>query len=262
MAFPADLDTERPRVARLYDYLLGGPHNFAVEREFARKLLAAEPNARYIVTENRAFLGRAVRYLLSAGIGQFIDLGSGIPTRENVHEIAQKADPESRVVYVDNDPVAVAHSRHILQDNADAAVIEADLRDPNSVIGHPDLVPLIDFREPIGLLAINVLQFVSDPDDPVGVVRTFADALAPGSHLAISHVTQEPAPVAAAQVQDLSKSTSAPIYARTRAEIMRLLRGFDLVEPGLVYVPLWRPDGKLPKNPERAWLYAGVGRKR
>ncbi|MDR2988757.1 MAG: SAM-dependent methyltransferase, partial [Nocardiopsaceae bacterium] len=183
-------------------------------------------------------------------------------TQENVHEIARKADPRARVVYVDNDPIAVAHSRLILRDIADVAVIEADLRDPVSVIGHPDLVRLIDFTKPVGLLAINVLQFVSDPDDPVGVVSGFTNALVPGSYLAISHVTQEPAPVVTALIQDLYKSTSAPIYARTKTEILQLLKGFDLVEPGLVYVPLWRPDDKPPKNPERAWLYAGVGRKR
>ena len=260
-AFPEELDTDRPSVARLYDYLLGGQHNFAADREFARKVLLAEPHAKYLVGENRAFLGRAVRYLLSEGIRQFIDLGSGIPTQENVHEIAQKFDPEARVVYVDNDPVAVAHGMHILRDTVGAAVIEADLRDPSSIVGHPAVASLIDFSEPVGLLMVAVLQFVPDSDDPVGVVGSFASALTPGSHLVISHATHDAAPVAAARVKDLYKNTSAPVYTRTRAEIMRFFAGLDLVEPGLVYLPSWRRDESA-QNPELAWLYAGVGRKR
>ncbi len=261
-AFPEGLDTERPNVARLYDYFLGGTHNFAADRELARKLLRAEPNAKYIVAENRAFLGRAVRFLLSVGVRQFIDLGSGIPTQENVHEIAQQGDAEARVVYVDNDPTAVAHSRHLLGGNAKATVIEADLRDPASVVGHPEVTALIDFSEPVGLLMITVLHFVPASDAPAGVVGSFANVLAPGSYLAISHATHEAAPGAAARVQDLYKSTTASAYTRTTAEIMRFFTGFDLVKPGLVYLPLWRPDGKPPWNPERAWFYAGVGRKR
>lgn len=259
--FPEGLDTERPSVARLYDYFLGGTHNFAADRELARKLLRAAPNARYIVAENRAFLGRAVRFVVGEGVRQFIDLGSGIPTQENVHEIAQKDDAEARVVYVDNDPYAVAHSRHILGGNPTATVIRADLRDPDGVVGHPDVAGLIDFTKPVGLLMIAVLHFVPDSDDPAGVVASFASALAPGSYLAISHATHEAAPGAAAVVQDLYKNTTASAYTRTKVEIMRFFAGFDLVEPGLVYLPLWRPDGKQPMHPERAWFYAGVGRK-
>ncbi|MGN6794570.1 MAG: SAM-dependent methyltransferase [Streptosporangiaceae bacterium] len=260
-ALPAELETDRPSVARLYDYLLGGTHNFAADRELARRLLQAEPHAKYIVAENRAFLGRAVRFLLGAGIRQFVDLGSGIPTQENVHEIAQKHDPEARAVYVDNDPVAVAHSRQILGDRPRARVIESDLRDPDSVVDHPDVASLIDFSEPVGLLMISVLHFVPDSDDPVGVVARFASALAPGSHLVISHATHEPAPEAAAQVHDLSTTATASIHPRAREEIMRYFSGFDLVEPGLVYLSSWRPD-EPPTSPEVAWLFAGVGRKR
>lgn len=259
-AFPEELDTDRPTVARLYDYLLGGQHNFAGDREFARKVLLAEPHAKYVVAENRAFLGRAIRYLLCEGIRQFIDLGCGIPTQENVHEIAQKFDPEARVVYVDNDPVAVGHSRQILRDGVGAAVIEADLRDPISIVGHPAVASLIDFSEPVGLLMVAVLQFVPDSDDPVGVVGRFASTVAPGSHVVMSHVTRDAAPEAAARVKDLYKSTSAPLYPRTRAEIMQFFAGLDLVEPGLVYLPSWRSDEPA-QNPELAWLYAGVGRK-
>jgi SAM-dependent methyltransferase len=261
MTIPVEPGTERPRIARLYDYLLGGPHNFAADREFARRLLRAEPNVRYIVAENRSFLGRAVKYLLSEGIGQFIDLGSGIPAHDNVHEIAQKIDPEARVVYVDNDPVVVAHGKHILRDNTAAAVIEADLTDPGFVVGHPDVTRLIDFSKPVGLLMVAVLHFVPDSDDPAGAIGRFASALAPGSHVVISHTTHDAAPGVAAEFRELYKSTSAPMFTRTRAEIVRLLAGFDLVEPGLVYLPAWRPEGKPPDNPQLAWWYAGVGRK-
>ena len=258
---PDWIETDRPSVARLYDYFLGGHHNFAADRELARKLLEAEPLARYIVAENRAFLGRAVRFLLGAGVRQFVDLGSGIPTQENVHEIARRGDPGARVVYVDNDPVAVAHSKHLLADDPLTTVIKADLRDADAVLAHPDVTALVDFSQPVGLLMVTVLHFVPDSDDPAGIVGRFASALAPGSFLAISHATHEAAPGTAAQVQDLYESTSAAAHTRTHAEIARFFAGFDLVEPGLVYLPLWRPDGPPPEHPERAWFYAGVGRK-
>ncbi|HEX9033001.1 MAG TPA: SAM-dependent methyltransferase [Streptosporangiaceae bacterium] len=258
---PDGVETGRPSVARLYDFFLGGHHNFAADRELARKMIEAEPNARYILRENRRFLGRAVSFLINAGVRQFIDLGSGIPTQENVHEIAQRGSADARVVYVDNDPVAVAHSRQILSGNSLATVIEADLRNPGAVLDHPDTTRLIDFSQPVGLLMIAVLHFVPDSDDPAGLVGTFAQRLASGSYLAISHATQEAAPSTAAQVQDLYKSSSAAAYTRTHAEIMRFFAGFEMVDPGLVYLPQWRPEGDLPEHPERAWFYAGVGRK-
>jgi SAM-dependent methyltransferase len=256
-----ETEADRPSVARLYDYFLGGHHNFAADRELARKLLQAEPNARFIVAENRAFLGRAVRYLLGAGVRQFVDLGSGIPTQENVHEIAQRGDPGARVIYVDNDPVAVAHSKHILAGDPLTTVIGADLRDPEAVLGHPDVAALLDFGQPVGLLMVTVLHFVPDSDDPAAIVGRFARALTPGSFLVISHATHEAAPGTAAQVQDLYRSTSAAAHTRTNAEIARFFAGFELVAPGLVYLPAWRPDGPRPAHPERAGFYAGVGRK-
>jgi len=256
-----EIETDRPSIARLYDYLLGGTHNFAADRELAHKLLQAEPNARYIVAENRAFLGRAVRFLLSAGIRQFIDLGAGIPTQQNVHEIAQKHDPEAKVVYVDNDPIAVAHSRQILWDRSRARVIEGDLREPDSVLDHPDLTSLIDLNQPVGLLMISVLHFVPDSGEPVSAVDRFARTLAPGSHLVIAHATHEAAPEAAAQVHDLSTTATASIHPRAREEIMPFFSRFDLVEPGLVYLSSWRPD-EPPADPDVVWIFGGVGRKR
>ncbi len=258
---PDGTETDRPSVARLYDFFLGGHHNFAADRELGRKLLAAEPNARYIVAENRAFLGRAVRFLLAAGVRQFLDLGSGIPTQSNVHEIAQRGDPEARVVYVDNDPVAVGHSRQILRGNEHAAAIREDLRQPEAIAANRDVRRLIDFSEPVGLLMITVLHFVLDADDPAGIVARYASMLAPGSYLAVSHATYEAAPDAAAEIEQMYARTSAAAQTRSHEQILRFFDGFEIVEPGLVYLPLWRPDGAAPEHPERAWFYAGLGRK-
>ncbi|HXP18305.1 MAG TPA: SAM-dependent methyltransferase [Streptosporangiaceae bacterium] len=260
-AVPEGVETDRPSVARLYDFFLGGHHNFAADREMGRRLLAAEPNARHIVAENRAFLGRAVRFLLASGIRQFLDLGSGIPTQDNVHEIAQRGDPRARVIYVDNDPVAIAHSKQILSANPLAAAIREDLRQPEAIANHPDVRRLIDFSQPVGLLMVTVLHFVPDADDPADMVGRYVGALAPGSCVAISHATYEAAPKAAAQVEQIYTKTSAAAQTRSHAQILRFFDGLDMVEPGLVYLPLWRPDGPVPDHPERAWFYAGVGRK-
>jgi SAM-dependent methyltransferase len=258
---PRGFETAWPSAARLYDYFLGGHYNFATDREMAKQMLAAEPNARYVVTQNRAFLGRAVRYLLSAGVRQFLDLGSGIPIRDNVHEIVQRAHASARVVYVDNAPAAVAHYRQILGGNALATAICADLRDSDAVLRDRQVRGLIDFAEPVGLLLANVLHFVVDADDPDAIISSYARRLAGGSHLVISHATNDSSPGAAGRVQYLYNSTAVAAILRTRAEILRLFTGFDLVDPGLVYVPSWRPDGDPQEQPERAWIYAGVGRK-
>jgi SAM-dependent methyltransferase len=258
---PEGVETDRPSVARLYDFFLGGHHNYAADRELGRQLIQAEPNARMIVKENRDFLGRAVRYLLDCGVRQFLDLGSGIPTQENVHEIAQRGDAEARVIYVDNDQGVVAHSKHLLRGNPLASVVSADLRDPAALLRHPEVRRLIDFRQPVGLLMITVLHFIPDSQDPGGIVRRFAAELVPGSYLAISHATADSAPSAAAKVEDLYKNATTTAHTRSSEEIGRFFDGFELVEPGLVYLPEWRPDGPPPANPKEAWFFAGVGRK-
>jgi hypothetical protein len=261
---PEGVETDRPSVARLYDFFLGGHHNYAADRELGRRLIQAEPHAKYIVAQNRLFLGRAVRYLIDVGIRQFLDLGSGIPTQENVHEIAHRGDPEARVVYVDNDPGVVAHSKHLLRGNPLASVINADLREPQTVLQHPEVRRLIDFDRPVGLLMVTVLHFVPDEADPFGVVTKFAASLVPGSYLVISHATNEAAPGAAAKVEDLYKNATTSAHTRSAAQISRFFDGFTLVDPGLVYLPAWRPEGDAPPTPdsERAWFYSGVGRKR
>jgi hypothetical protein len=261
-AMPEGADIDRPSAARLYDFFLGGRHNYAADRELGRKLLQAEPNARVIVRENRDFLGRAVRYLSEAGVRQFLDLGSGIPTQENVHEIAQRCDPEARVLYVDNDDGVIAHSKQLLRGNPLASVIKADLRHSEAVLAHPEFRRLIDLSQPVGLLMITVLHFIPESDDPVGIVAEYASVLPAGSYLAISHATSEAAPDTAAEVEDLMQANAAnSAHTRKHDEIMRFFAGFEMVDPGLVYLPLWRHDGQVPEHPERAWFYAGVGRK-
>jgi hypothetical protein len=241
---PGDIDLERPSVARVYDYWLGGAHNFAADRAAAQKTLEFLPELRDIVLNHRAFLRRAVRYLLGRGIRQFLDLGSGIPTVGNVHEIAQGTDPNARVVYVDMDPVAVAHSRSLLAGNERVSVLQADARDPANVLASPEVAEQLDFDQPIAVLMIALLHFVSDDEDPVGIIGGYRDRLAPGSFLAVSHAGYEAEEEtgsyrAARAVYDRSVT---PMTYRNKAEFTRLFEGFELVEPGVVRLPAWRPE--------------------
>jgi SAM-dependent methyltransferase len=258
---PEGVDTGLPSAARLYDYLLGGGHNFAADRALGEKFLKAQPNARTIARLNRAFLRRAVLFMMDNGVRQFLDLGSGIPTVGNVHEIAQKADPQARVVYVDFEDVAVAHSQLILESNNNATVVHADMTDPNAVLSAPETRRLLDFNEPIGLLTVGVFHFVFPEQDPVGVVAAYRDAVVPGSHLAISQFTQDLQPEEMAGVVEVMKKSMNPMYPRTNAEIVELFNGFDIVEPGVVPLPLWHPEGSLDDDPNTAGILAGVGRK-
>jgi SAM-dependent methyltransferase len=257
------VDTSVPSLARAYDYALGGAHNFAVDRELFRAVEAAVPDIRLGARANRAFMHRAVRFMVDAGVRQFLDIGSGIPTVGNVHEIAQKLAPDARVVYVDIDPVAVEHSRLILAGNDRAAVIQEDLRRPRAILDHPDTRALLDLDQPVGLILAAILHVIPDQDDPHGIVALLRDALCPGSYLAISHATADSRPEEARAVERLTKQTTTPGTMRGRAEVMRFFTGFDLVEPGLVWTPLWRPDSPddVGDHPERLSTYAGVGRK-
>ena len=239
---PEDVDVERPSVARVYDYYLGGSHNFAADREFAEQILTLMPEATIVAQENRAFLRRAVRHLASHGIRQFIDLGSGIPTVGNVHEVAQSVDPEARVVYVDIDPVAYAHSRVILADNPHATVIRGDLRKPADVLADPRLLEHIDLDRPVGILLVAVLHFVPDADRPADIIAGYAGAAAPGSHVVVSHTTEEGMSEAGTEAVNLYNRSSRTVIPRSTAEITRLLNGLTLVEPGVVHLPQWRPD--------------------
>ncbi|WP_309117255.1 SAM-dependent methyltransferase [Saccharothrix sp.] len=257
---PEGVDVELPSSARIYDYLLGGGHNFAADRDTAEALIRVLP-VRDMARLNRSYLRRAALALVDAGITQFLDLGSGIPTVGNVHEVAQEANPDCRVVYVDIEPVAIKHSELLLADNPRATAILADLREPEAVVAKAK--SLLDFDAPVGLLAVGVMQFIPDEDDPWGVLARYRDALAPGSYLALSHFTPDRMPQAMAAGADIFQQTAEPITPRTREQVLAMMDGFDVVEPGLVFTPEWRPESPedVPDDPGRANLYAVVGRK-
>ncbi|HEU5157779.1 MAG TPA: SAM-dependent methyltransferase [Streptosporangiaceae bacterium] len=260
---PAGLDPNTPNVARVYDYWLDGKDNFQVDRDFAEKIIAIEPSAPYMARHNRGFLGRAVRHLTAeAGIRQFIDIGTGLPTQRNVHEVAQEIAPDTRVVYVDNDEVVRIHARALLGDSTNVTAIRADFRDPEAVLAHPDVNKLIDFDQPFALLLLAILHFIPDTDDPAGIIRRYREVMAPGSHLAISCSTRDADPARADKIIAEYRKASAPAVLRTGAQIRRFFDGFELLDPGrLVYTPEWRPDEPLDGDPAKAWMLAGLGRK-
>jgi hypothetical protein len=262
---PEGIDIGRPSAARIYDYWLGGTHNFAVDREVARGVTAVVPDTARIMQANRAFLHRAVEFLAGVGVRQFLDLGSGIPTLGNVHEVAQKAAPGSKVVYVDIDPVAVAHSRHILTGNNNATAILGDMRDAESILNHPEVRGLLDFDQPMAVLTMAVLHFIPDSANPAGIIARFREALAPGSYLVISHGTQDNmSEQARATANEMFMRTSTPFVSRSREQVAELFDGLTLVEPGIVWSVQWRPEhpDEVGDNPERSAAYVGVGLKR
>ncbi len=262
-------ELDRPNAARIYDYLLGGAQNFTADRAAAEHVLDNYPDAALAARSNRAFLRRAVAYLAGQGIVQFLDIGSGLPTVGNVHEVARQVNPRARVVYVDNDPVAVRYSRELLAEDGEGArgvaVIEADLRDPAAILGHPTTRRLLDLRRPIGLLLVAVLHFIRDDDEARRAVGAFREALAPGSYIVLSHATLDGLPAdVIARFEAIYRRSSNPTIARPRARIEALFEGVAVVEPGLVLTPLWRPDATrdpLADEPVRAAVLAGVGRK-
>jgi trans-aconitate methyltransferase len=264
------INTGVPNPARIYDYLLDGKDNYPADREVAEQLIAIAPVTRDVVRDNRAFLRRAVGFLTrEAGIRQFIDLGSGLPTQGNVHEIAQAIAPDARVVYVDNDAMVVTHSRALLAGNNTVA-IQADLREPDVILAHPEVRELLNFNEPIALLCVAILHFLPDDQNPSAIMARFRNALPPRSHLAISHATRDipvrpdmSADVMAdigARVERLYQQTTAYISTRTHAQVAQFFDGFDLLNPGLVEIQLWRPDDPTSMLP--GGFYGGVGRKR
>jgi S-adenosyl methyltransferase len=257
---PATVDVDRPSAARVYDYLLGGGHNFAGDRALAERLSQVLP-ARDMARMNRAFLRRAVLFLVNQGIRQFLDLGSGIPTVGNVHEVAQHAHPDCRVVYVDSEPVAVAHSELILDGNENTGVIQADMRTPDAIRYATETKRLIDFSEPLGLLMVGVLQFIPDADDPWALSELYREFLAPGSYFALSAFTGDRMPAGMSGAVEVCKISQDPIRPRTRDAVTRMFSGYELVEPGIVLTPEWRPEREedVGDNVERSNMYAGVG---
>jgi SAM-dependent methyltransferase len=259
---PDGIDVNRPSAARVYDYILGGAHNFEVDRALGDELIRTSPDVAATMRANRVFLRRAVRFLAGSGVRQFLDIGSGVPTVGNVHEIAQESAPGSTVVYVDVDPVAVAHSEAILDGNDRAGVICADLREPERILAEARQLGLIDIDKPVAVLLAGVVHFVPDADNPGGLVRQLVDGLVPGSYLLLSHTTFDGQPPEVLEAQALAARTATELYPRRHAEILGYFDGLTLVEPGLVFIPLWRPDpDERIEHPERISAYAGVGRK-
>lgn len=248
-----DVDMEHPSIARVYDYYLGGSHNFAVDRRLARRVIEVWPELPAISQANRAFLRRSVRHLIRAGITQFLDIGSGIPTEGNVHEVVQIASPETRVVYVDLDPVAVAHSRTNVSGNHCVDAVQADLRDVAAIFDDPRVQQLIDPTQPIGVLMVAILHFVPNEADAANIVAQYRKMMAPGSYLVVSHASHVGRPDQVESLTELYRQTVAPLTMRSRPQVEGLLGGFDLVPPGVVFLPLWRPDSPadVDDHPER-----------
>jgi S-adenosyl methyltransferase len=256
---PPSFDTGVANPARMYDYFLGGDANFPADREAADQLFAVVPETRIGARENRAFLQRAVRFLTGeVGIRQFLDIGTGLPTQGNVHEIAQSIAPEARVVYVDNDPIVHAHASALLAGSHSIAVL-ADLREPEAILSHPRVREVLDPDRPLALLLVAVLHFIRDEEDPLGIVAWLRDAMAPGSFVVCSHATADLYPQqVGAKVMGAYDRATAPLVLRSLEDIARFFDGFEVVEPGLVQLSRWRPDGELQSG---RGLFGGVGRR-
>ena len=258
---PTGIDTRIPNMARMYDYALGGKDNFAADREAVEKLFGFSPENRDVPRANRRFLGRAVGFAAAQGVGQFLDLGTGLPSQGHVHQIVAEINPGAHVVYVDNDPVVVNHAEALLLDSDSVTAVQADIRDPEGILAHPGVSGLIDFSQPVAVLFVAVLHGIPDRDDPAGIVRAFARHLSPGSYLILSHLTSEGhPPELVAQKEEIFARSNAPVSYRSRAEILRMFDGFDLVEPGLTAVTQWRGDlWDRQLDAAGRWWLGGVG---
>ncbi|GLY72686.1 SAM-dependent methyltransferase [Actinoallomurus iriomotensis] len=258
-------DTTRPNIARINDYFLGGKDNFAVDRHAAEELLAIAPEIRAIAAETRSFLGRAVRFLAGQGIRQFLDIGSGLPTLQNTHEVARSVLPDARVVYVDNDPVVISHGHAVLPSDERTAVVEGDIRNPRELVEDPGVRRVIDFEEPVAVLIFGALHVVPNADDPFRCVAALRDATAPGSHLALSHLVFDTRPEIARHIEEVYRAVlhrPEAHTARNREDVLRFFDGFELVDPGLVWLRQWRPDHPLhARAAEKIWKVGGIGRK-
>lgn len=260
MWVPTTIDTGSPNIARMYDYYLGGKDNFAVDREAADQVIGRFPDTRLVARQNRAVMRRGAQAMAHAGIRQFVDAGSGLPTQYNLHQVVQRAAPEARVVYVDNDPIVLAHARALLDANSRTTVITADLRDPDKLFSEPRLLDLIDFDEPLGLMMVAVLHFIPDADDPDSIIAGYRERMAPGSQLMITHVTDtETDEDAAAAAVEAYRPASSPLVFRRPQRIRGFLDGLELLDPGLVPTWEWRPDGTRDRATSPRIL-AGLGR--
>jgi hypothetical protein len=258
------LDFTQPNISRVYDYLLGGKDNYAVDRAVGERLIASVPTVKLGVQAQRALLGRVVRYLVAdLGVSQLVDIGSGLPTAENVHQIAQRHNPDARVVYVDNDPVVLVHARALLADDVATIAVEGDLREPAAILNDPDVRAHLDWEQPVGLLLCGILHHILDSEGPLDITRTLVDALPHGSYLFIHHLVCSDDP-AVADIQAEFQASLGRGQFRTWEQIRSLFAGLELVDPGLVLVSDWRPDKETMTADEQPVLRlacAGVGRK-
>jgi len=265
----SEIDTSTPNPARMYDYYLGGKDNFPADRRAAEEVMAVVPQVPDLVLEGRGFLRRAVRYLAGeAGVTQLIDLGAGLPTQGNTHEVAQSVAPGARVVYVDNDPVVVTHGQALLA-TPTTVMVHGDLREPDAILRHPLVRDTIDFEQPVAILLLSILHFIRDEEDPAGIVARFRDAVASGSYLALAHASADVWPELAERVAAIYARSTSPLVTRSRIEIEGLFEGFELVEPGLVRAAHWHPELEPDPDPDHPDAgkteifsgWAGVGRK-
>jgi hypothetical protein len=255
---PSPIDPNRPSAARIYDAYLGGTHNFAADRAVADRAVEILPEVPLIARANRDLLRRIVRYAAARGIHQFLDLGSGIPTENNVHQVAREVAPDARVVYVDLDPTAVLYARHLLGDDTQTAIVRGDLRQPAAILAAPEVRDLIDLGRPVAILMIAVLHFMPDGPELDAALHAYREAVVPGSLLAISHITTNGEPEPTARIADLYNRTGTPLVVRDAARTARFFEGWRLVEPGLVPGPRWRPDDGPVSDAERYLTLAGV----
>jgi SAM-dependent methyltransferase len=262
---PLELNTNVAQSARVYDYWLGGKDNFPADQAVAEAIAEQVPTIRAQVREQRAFLGRTVRYLVGeAGIRQFLDIGTGIPSAGNVHNVAQELAPESRVLYVDNDPIVLAHARALRPGTPQGRVayIQADLRQPETILGDPAVARTLDLARPVGLVLIGIMHHLRDEDDPRGIVATLVGALASGSYLVLSQTTPDFDPEAMRGLAAVSEQGGIANVPRTLADTQPFFTGLEMVEPGLVPILAWRPDPGLPKrDPHSVYVYGGIARK-
>jgi hypothetical protein len=248
----------------MYNYYLGGKDNYAVDQEAARDVLRVAPEVRNIAKANRAFLQRAVRFVVGeVGVRQILDVGTGIPTAGNIHDVAAEVAPDVRVAYVDNDPIVHVHAKALMSGGGTTAIVLADLREPEAILAHPQVRRLIDLDQPFALFLVAILHFIEEEDNPTRIVAAFRDAMPPGSYLVLSHVTGDlslEVATRAAAVYDRATSTAT---LRSYAQISTFFDGFDIIDPGIVQLPLWRPEGQRPraKDLHKIWMYGGVGRR-
>ncbi len=254
------LDPSVANVARVYDYVLGGKDNFSVDRQLGSQLLTAFPEAGWIARQNRAFAGRAVRYCAEHGVGQFLDVGSGLPTMDNVHEVARRVISDAAVVYVDNDKVAHSHAEALLTTNDGVAAITGDVREPGRILADVQAGGLLDLTRPFVVLLTAILHFITDFERPAELIATFRDAMPSGSYLVLSHATHDFQPEESARATRMYSRASSPLVTRSRLDIAAMFSGFQLVKPGLVRTSRWQPPEQVTVT-EASDLFAGVGRK-